>query len=146
MNAAKPFFDTNIFVYMWDEGDHAKAFTAERLLRDAIAGQTGVISTQVVQEFFQVAFRLRPGAMTDEEAQQFLWRYFGAFHCVQPSLPMIQEALLLHARYKLAWYDSLVVAAALQAECSVLYSEDFQDGQVFEGALTVVNPFAAGKN
>jgi predicted nucleic acid-binding protein len=51
------------------------------------------------------------------------------------------EALRIGARFKLPWYDSLIVASAIEGECGVLYSEDFQDGQQI-GSLTLSNPFA----
>jgi predicted nucleic acid-binding protein len=59
---------------------------------------------------------------------------------VESSLALFDEALAIHIRYKLSWYDSLIVAAALEAKCDVLYTEDLQHGQRF-GDLVVMNPF-----
>lgn len=50
------------------------------------------------------------------------------------------QALTLKSKYKIGWFDSLIVAAALQAECKILYTEDLQDGLVVEGQLKVINP------
>jgi predicted nucleic acid-binding protein len=66
--------------------------------------------------------------------------------CVSPSQPLLAKAIQIHYRHNTPWYDALIVAAALESDCSTLLSEDFQHGQVFEGTLTVINPFAIHKN
>lgn len=135
------FLDTNIFVYSFDRSAPKKALRAAQLIRQALTTGDGVISYQVAQEFFNVALRRFDQAMTVAEAEQYLATVFRPLIAVQSSPALLAEALRLNATHRLSWYDSLVVAAAIEASCSVLYSEDLQDRRKF-GSLRVENPFA----
>ena len=138
---ARFFLDTNIFVYSVDKSSPRKQERASQLVREAIETGKGVVSYQVVQEFFSVALRSFADAMTVGEAEHYLGSVFSPMLAVQSSQALIADALRLNERYRLSWYDALIVAAALEAECGVLYSEDLQHGQKF-GELAVANPFA----
>lgn len=133
------FLDTNIFVYSFDTQAPAKAKRALRLIREAVDTGKGIVSYQVVQEFFNVAFRRFPQPMNVAEAEQYLLTVLRPLLAIQSSSALYLEALRTAEKCRLSWYDSLIVAAALQGECSVLYSEDFQHGQKI-GALTIENP------
>ena len=146
MKDARAFYDTNVFVYFWDEREPSKRQQATKLVDAALTSRDNCISLQVVQEFFNAAFKKFPLLMPRLEADEFCFLIFSAFEFVTYDLTTVSKAIQLRERYQLAWYDSLIVAGALQAECTVLYSEDFQHGQVFEGKLTVVNPFTIHKN
>ncbi|HEY1730504.1 MAG TPA: PIN domain-containing protein [Terriglobales bacterium] len=137
--SAKFFLDTNIFVYSLD-GNTPKARRCTQLIREAIAVRSGVVSYQVVQEFFNVAFRRFHPPMTLEEAEQYLAATFRPLLSVQSSQALFADSLHLRHKYRLSWYDSLILAAAIHAQCSILYSEDFQHGQKFDN-LRIVNPF-----
>jgi len=138
--SARFFLDTNIFVYSFDSGAPAKAKRASELIRQAIAMHKGVVSYQVVQEFFNVALRRFIPAMTTTEAEQYLSTTFRPLLSVHSSQALYGEALRLQWKHKLSWYDSLIVSSAVEAECGILYSEDLQAGQRF-GELLVKNPF-----
>jgi predicted nucleic acid-binding protein len=129
------FFDTNVLIYAVAQGDPRSA-RAEELLASG-----GTISVQILNEFVSVARRkiLMP------------WRdvigVLDAFRVLCPSplpitIEMHRAALKIAERHGYGIYDALVVAAALEAGCSILYSEDFQDGQTIHGQLTIRNPFA----
>jgi predicted nucleic acid-binding protein len=135
------FLDTNIFVYTFDSLAPAKAAASTILVRRAIQTRTGVISYQVVQEFFNAALRRFVIPMTAAEGDQYLAATFRPLLAVHSSPGLFSEALRLASKFHLAWYDSLVVAAAIEAQCHILYSEDFQHGQLLE-SVTVTNPFA----
>ena len=137
--SAKYFLDTNLFVYSLDAGASAKARRSTQLIRHAIATGRGIVSYQVVQEFFNVALRRFTPPMTLAEAEQYLATVFRPLLAVHSSQALYAEALHVQNRHRLSWYDSLIVAGAMQAECSVLYSEDLQDGQKF-GDLRIENP------
>jgi predicted nucleic acid-binding protein len=111
------------------------------LIRGGIETRSGIVSYQVVQEFFNVALRRFSEPMNPAEAEQYLSSTFRPLLAVQSSQALYAEALRIGARFQIAGYDSLIVAAAMLAECEVLYSEDFQDGQKI-GNLTIENPFA----
>jgi predicted nucleic acid-binding protein len=135
------FLDTNIFVYTFDESALSKAAKATTLIKHAIDTRVGVISYQVVQEFFNVAMRRFETPLTAAEADQYLAATFRPLLAVHSSPALFSEALRLGSKFHLAWYDSLIVAAAIEAQCDTLYSEDFQHGQHLE-SVTVTNPFA----
>ena len=134
------FLDTNIFVYSFDQSAPAKARKAAQLIREALTTQKGVISYQVVQEFFNVALKKFSQPMQAADAGQYLIAVFRPLLAVHSSQALYAEALFLHAQSMLSWYDSLIVSAAIQARCEILFSEDLQHAQRF-GALQIRNPF-----
>ena len=134
------FLDTNIFVYAFDENAPAKAKRAAQLIHRAADTGEGIVSYQVVQEFFHVALRRFSKPMTTWEAEQYLITVFRPLLAIQSSPAIYVDALRICGNYRLAWYDSLIVAAALEGGCEILYSEDLQDGRQMEG-LRIQNPF-----
>jgi len=134
------FLDTNIFVYSFDAGSPKKAAQSAKLIRSAIETRGGIVSYQVVQEFFNVALRRFAKPMSSADAEQYLSTTFRPLLSVHSSPALYGEALRIGARFRLAWYDSLIVASAIEGQCDILYSEDFQDGQQF-GTVVVSNPF-----
>jgi predicted nucleic acid-binding protein len=134
------FLDTNIFVYSATDDDPAKARMATELIRKAIATHKGVVSYQVVQEFFNLALKRFERRMNIENRQEYLARVFRPLLKIHSSLALYEEALRLHTANKLQWYDALIVGAARESGCAILYSEDLQHGQKF-GSLKIVNPF-----
>jgi len=134
------FLDTNIFVYCFDNVSPSKNRRARQLVRQAVTTRKGVISYQVVQEFFNVALKRFAQPMTLAEADQYLDVVFRPLLAIHSSPALYSEALHLTAKHHLAWYDALIVASAIEAECSVLYSEDLQHERSF-GDLHIENPF-----
>jgi predicted nucleic acid-binding protein len=136
----KAFLDTNIFVYANDRTEPRKQSIALRLVREATIHGGGAVSYQVIQEFFNVVLTKTSQKMSYEEARQFLATVFLPLLSVPSSVGLVSDAMRIHERYRLSWYDSLIVAAAQQAGCDRLYSEDLQHGQQF-GGVRVENPF-----
>ena len=136
------FLDTNIFVYSLDKQSPKKAKIAQQLIRQAVDAEKGTVSYQVVQEFFHVALRRFAEPMPLTDCEQYLAITFRPLLAVQFSALLCGEALRIHGKHHVSWYDALIVAAALEAECDILYSEDFQNGRSF-GGLKIVNPFIA---
>jgi predicted nucleic acid-binding protein len=134
------FLDTNVFIYSFDKSAPAKSRKAAQLIRDALTTQKGIISFQVVQEFFNVALRRFSQPMQAADAAQYLNAVFRPLLAVHSSQALYAEALFLHAQSGISWFDSLIVSAAIQARCELLFSEDLQHGQRF-GSLQVRNPF-----
>jgi predicted nucleic acid-binding protein len=135
------FLDTNLFVYSFDRDDAAKARRATQLIQQGVATRKGIISYQVVQEFFNVALRRFAQRMTVAEAEQYLGTVFRPLLAVNSSQALFSQALLLTGKHALSWYDSLIVAAAIESKCSVLYTEALKDGQRF-GEVQIKNPFS----
>lgn len=134
------FMDSNVFVYLFDETDGHKRDIAVRLVESGLHSGSASISFQVVQETLNVVTRKLASPMSVEGAKSFLEETLRPLWRVSPSLALYNRALDVQARYRFGFYDSLVVAAALEAGCTRLYTEDLQDGQRIEG-LTIENPF-----
>jgi predicted nucleic acid-binding protein len=134
------FIDSNVFVYLFDETDDRKREAAERLVDSALQTHNTSISFQVVQETLNVLTRNLPTPMSVEGAKDFLRQVLVPLWRVSPSPALYDRALDLQSRYRYGFYDSLIIAAALDAGCTQLFSEDLQDGQRIEG-LTIRNPF-----
>ena len=134
------FLDSNIFIYSFDRTAAAKARKAQQLIRLALTSQKGVVSYQVVQEFFNAALRRFVVPITVSEDEQYLATVLGPLLSVHSSTSLFVQALRTQAATRYSWYDSLIISAALQAKCDVLYTEDLQHGQKV-GPLRIVNPF-----
>ncbi len=127
-----PFFDTNVLVYAFLD-------VARRERAVDLIASGGVISAQVLNEFANVARRKRERDWPDIERAVSVIRT--RFPEVMPLTADTHAAALGLARdHGLAFYDALIVASAVEAECDLLYSEDMQHGRKF-GGLTIVNPF-----
>lgn len=128
------FADTNIVVYAYGV-DPAKVVPAKTIVSAA-----PVISTQVINEFHSVARRkLGLDLPTRHRVATDLLQ---SCRVIAIDQAIVAAAMRVEARYQVSYWDALILAAALAAGCDTLYSEDMQDGQVFEGRLTVKNPFA----
>jgi|SRR3974390_2131819 len=138
--SARFFLDTNIFVYTFDAKAPAKAKKAAQLIRRAADTGEGIISYQVVQEFFNVAFRRFSQPMNIAEAEQYLMTVLRPLLAVHSSPALYFEALRITEKYEVSWYDSLMLAAAIEGGCEKVYSEDFQHGQKIEN-MKIENPF-----
>ena len=141
----RSFLDTNVFVYDIDAAaPKAKRTVAYSLIRDALTQHRTVISYQVIQEFMAVAIRKFPSSVTLPDARRYLEAVLKPMLAVHSSVELFQDALDICSRYQLSWYDSLIVAAASEASCSVLYTEDLQHGAKING-VRIENPFRAKK-
>lgn len=135
------FFDSNVLVYLFDRSDEQKRSRAEELVHRGIASGDGCISFQVVQETLNVVTRKLDPPATGEQAARFLDQVLAPLWRGGPSLALYRRTLELGSRFRLSFYDSMIVAAALEAGCERLWSEDLQDGMRIDG-LTITDPFA----
>ena len=138
--SAESFIDTNIFIYQLERLDARKAGIADELIEHGIATQTACISFQVIQECINAAIRKAKLPLTEDEMRKYMEDVLVPLYSVQSSIRLYQASLDIRYRYRFSFYDSLIVAAALEAGCKSLFSEDLQDGQQIEG-LTITNPF-----
>jgi predicted nucleic acid-binding protein len=134
---ADVFFDSNVLLYLLS-GDAIKASRAEELL-----GARGVISIQVLNEFVAVA--VRKALLKFHEIREILSTIRGLCTIRPVDIGTHELALDLSEQRHFSIYDALIVAAALQAQCTVLYTEDLQHNQRI-GGLTIRNPFADRPN
>ena len=138
--SAEYFIDTNLFIYQLEALDERKFETADRIIRRGIETNNACISFQVVQECLNTALRKAEIPLTTEETKTYLENVLTPLWRVSPSPALYNRVLDVQARYRYSFYDSLIVAAALAAGCTRVYSEDLQDGQRIEG-LAIENPF-----
>jgi predicted nucleic acid-binding protein len=129
----KIFIDTNIVIYALGQGS-TKAHLAAPLFIDS-----PFISTQVLSETANVASKRL--ALPVSEIHKLIFTLEAMCRVEIISLVTIHTALKVRERYSFSWYDSLIVAAALEAGCDILYSEDMQNSQLIDGRLRIVNPF-----
>ncbi len=127
------FFDTNILLYLLS-GDNEKASCVE-----AIVSKGGVISVQVLNEFASVASRKL--GMTYTEIREYLVTVLAVCDVRPLTVETHLLGLDIAERYGFSFYDSLIVGAALLADCPTLYSEDMQHGQKIENRMVITNPF-----
>jgi predicted nucleic acid-binding protein len=135
----KAFVDTNILVYAYDRGAGSKHERALSLVETLWKEGNGVLSTQVLQEFYVNVRRKAKKPISIEQARALIADYLSWDPIVNDGVTML-EAIDAEQRYQLSFWDSLIVVAAQKSGASVLYSEDFNHGQKF-GPLVVQNPF-----
>ncbi|MDE0167151.1 MAG: PIN domain-containing protein [Bryobacterales bacterium] len=138
--SAESFIDTNIFVYQLERLDARKADIADDLIEHGIETQTACISFQVIQECINTAIRKAEVPLTEDELRKYLVDVLAPLYRVQPDIRLYQKALEIRYRYRFGFYDALIVAAAVEAGCKTLYTEDLTHGQQVEG-VTITNPF-----
>src|SRR3954453_3143994 len=136
---ARCFVDSNVLVYSDDRRAGPKRDRARELIEDAMITGTGVLSLQVLQEYFAVSTK-KLGLSADSARQKI--EILSQLDIVILGVPDLLAAIDLHRLHQLSIWDALVIRAALNAGCRILYSEDLQDGRRIDG-LEVVNPFKA---
>jgi len=135
--SARSFFDTNVLVYADDMAAPAKQRRAIDLVAEHRRGGTGVVLLQVLQEYFvTVTRKLRVDPRIARRKVELL----AEFDVAAPEASDILAAIDLHRLHGFSFWDALVLRAAKQAGCSVLFSEDVQDGSEMDG-IQIVNPF-----
>jgi predicted nucleic acid-binding protein len=134
------FLDSNVFIYLFDRQDARKRAIAEKLVNGASAEGVGVISHQVVQETLNVLTGQLKPALNALQAGRVLRDILLPLWKIMPDAALYARALELMQSHGFGFYDSLIVAAALNGGCKRLLSEDLRHGQRI-GTLTVHNPF-----
>ena len=138
--SAESFVDTSLFVYQLEALDGRKSSTADRIILDGIETGNVCISFQVVQECLNTALRKAEVPLGPDQMRAYLDNVLAPLFRVPASIPLYNRALDVQARYRYGFYDALIIAAALEAGCTRLYTENLQDGQEIEG-LTIQNLF-----
>lgn len=138
----RTFFDTNVLVYLFDEGAPDKQSRARELFDEHARRGRIVISPQVLQEFYVTVIRKLSRPVLPENALAAV-THLSTFPIVPVDGATVLRAIRLHQSATLSLWDALIIQAALEGNCTKVFSEDLQDQRKF-GGLTVENPFAAG--
>jgi len=137
----KIFIDTNIFVYAFlepkEDLDKQKHLQAVNLLK-SIQEFNVVISVQVLNEFYNALLKYN---INDNKILQKLQQIIDIVYIASLTLDTVIKCWEIRSKYKFSYYDSLIVASALENDCKILYTEDMQNGQIIEDRLKIVNPF-----
>ena len=142
MNAdsQREFVDANVLVYAFDSSAGRKQQAAESLLQRLWESNTGCLSIQVLQEFFVTVTKKVAKPLPVEDATARI-REFAAWRVFAPTADDVLAAIALHTQAKIGFWDAMIVLAAAESECDVLWTEDLNDGQSVRG-VRIRNPFA----
>lgn len=129
------FIDTNILVYFISDEKKKKPRAKEIIF----SSDKVFISSQVISEFISVCFTKK--LLKTDEIMSVVDQFVEALRFVTVDEITIKRALQIKKKSQLSFWDCLVIASALENDCAILYTEDMQEGQIIEKALTIVNPF-----
>lgn len=139
--SGKFLLDTNVLIYAIDPTDAAKQSVAQKWLAEAHESGDGLVSYQVVQEWFNVVLRKAAVPLTADEAASIYRTLIEPIWRIQSSREVLDTALGLYRRDSLSWWDSLIVSAAIQGGCDRIVSEDLQHGRRIRN-VKILNPFS----
>jgi predicted nucleic acid-binding protein len=131
------FLDTNILLYAKIDDGCQKHVKCHDLLAVTLVGSEIVVSTQVLNEYFVNALKKN---VASAAIQHTVKQFIDDFEIVSLTKELVSETYRIYNRYRFSYWDSNIVAAALEGGCTILYTEDLQDGQVIDNMLTVINP------
>src|SRR5690242_16354615 len=120
MSGDRFFLDTNIFVYSFDFTAPAKQKIAKDLIGRAVRSRIGIVSYQVIQEFYNVAFRKFSTPLSQNEASFYFSNTFLPLYAVDFSPALLLQGLRIREDYRMSWYDSMIFAAAIESESQLL--------------------------
>jgi predicted nucleic acid-binding protein len=133
------FVDTNVLVYAHDIDAKDKHEQARALMRELWESGRGGLSIQVLQEFFVTVTRKIPNPLDIDAAADAVEDYaHWALHT--PTAIDVLDAVAIHRRHQISFWDAMIINSAARLACSIVYTEDLNDGQQFDG-LVVRNPF-----
>ena len=138
MSAGRAFIDTNIFVYLYS--GNVDDFEKRQRAYEAVKQYDCQISTQVINEFSHIC--IRKLKIETNKIKDFINQICSYCDLAYVDEDTIEKALEIHAKYGYSYYDSLMVASALERNCDYLLSEDLADGQVVEESLKIKNFFS----
>ncbi|MCH8011598.1 MAG: PIN domain-containing protein [Candidatus Marinimicrobia bacterium] len=136
----KYFLDTNIIIYSFDRSVEDKRKKAHELINTALSDNLGIISYQVIQEFINVATKKFLTPLSLNDCRLYLNRVLSPLCEIFPSINLYMAGIELMENTGFSFYDSIIIASALQGGCKTLYSEDMQHERVVLG-LMIINPF-----
>jgi putative PIN family toxin of toxin-antitoxin system len=132
----KVFLDTNLWIYLYSKDPIEKYEKVNALFLPQL--QSLVVSTQILGELYNVLIKRK--FRTQTQAQEIISQLVAGFDIFEVASVQVLEAIRTNIRYGYSYWDSLIIATALQSNCNILYSEDMQHDQVIESKLRILNP------
>jgi predicted nucleic acid-binding protein len=139
--SGKVFLDTNVIVYAHDDAVPEKRAKAQEIILNGMRTGNTAISAQVLSEFYVTVTRKAKKPMPIAKARQEI-ALLSNMETADVDVPTILRAIAIQERWQINFWDGLILAAAEQTHCPIVFSEDLSDGQTY-GAVTVRNPFKA---
>jgi predicted nucleic acid-binding protein len=136
-----PYLDTKVLIYLFDKDSPNKAAVARQLYSRLVREKSGLVSVQVLQEFFVTLSKKFTVTLSPDDVEKEVRDLSVLLKVIETDVALVLDSITLSRRYRLSFWDGLIIQAALRGGASVLYTEDLQDGQVID-ALTIKNPFA----
>ena len=128
------FIDTNIFLYAFSDKDLAKQLIAKEIVL-----QSFKISTQFINE--SCSNFIKKLSFDENMIKAFIDSAYDRYEIINFSKTVFLTGAMTRSKYKYSYYDSLIIATALESKCNILYSEDMHHGQIIENNLKIINPF-----
>jgi predicted nucleic acid-binding protein len=135
--ANKIILDTNIWVYLYGKVPIEKSHKSRSILLDNL--ESIIISTQILGELYHVLTRKKIVSLT--EAKNIIIELSSSFLVAEIDTIKVLQALDINSKYQYSYWDSLIIATALNQNCSIIYSEDMQSNQLIENKTRIINPF-----
>jgi len=136
----KVFLDTNILVYLFDKSEKEKQTSVKKLVEDHLPQTRMFVSIQVINEFINVTGKKISSPISPSKQKEIIEFINDIFIITPLILNTTLSALEISQRYKFSFWDSLIISSALENKCSVLYSEDMQNGLSINNKIKIVNP------
>jgi predicted nucleic acid-binding protein len=133
------FVDTNVLIYAHDRSAEGKHLRARELVRGLWESGEGCLSIQVLQEFYVNVTQKVAKPLTPEAAAQII-ADLSAWQVYRPGVEDVQDAIRLQDRYQVSFWDTMIIASALQLGCQTIWSEDLDPGQAYD-QVKVLSPF-----
>ncbi len=137
----KVFLDTNILVYLFDKSEKEKQTKVKKLVANHLPHTRMFVSIQVINEFINVTGKKITAPISPVQQKEIIEFIDDIFIITPLVLNTTLSALEISQKYKLSFWDSLIISSALENKCSILYSEDMQNGFNIFNKIRIVNPF-----
>ena len=137
----KIFLDTNVLVYLFDKSEKLKQSKVKRLISEHLQQSKIFISVQVINEFINITSNKIKYPVPAAKQKEIIELLNDLFLVSSLNINTSVNALDISIKYKLSFWDSLILSSAIENNCSILFTEDMQDGQYIEDKLKIINPF-----
>lgn len=137
----KLFLDTNILVYLFDKSEKKKQALIKNIISEHLPQTRIFISVQVINEFINVTGKKISSPIPLNKQKEII-EFLNDILLITPlNLNTTLSAIEISQRYKLSFWDSLIISSAIENKCNILYSEDMQNRMIIDNKLKIVNPF-----
>ncbi len=139
------FLDTNILIYAFDKSEARKQVISKSLFRNLSTNSEICINAQVINEFIVIVTKKIQNTISFDKVKNYIEFFSRTMSVFKLEIATSLKAIELKSKYHFSYWDSLIIASALENDCKTLYSEDMQHSQLIENPLQIINPFEGDK-